>query len=334
MTTSVVYPYAKLGKDRIHELEGIQYINHGCGIVQFKGVINIPTNDVLPYIDDNVEVPSCGMRIEKDESGAVKAYQYDGTEIPYENLLRMPLRFFNPHGHGGGPVTPSTPPHLVDFFCEAEDVAYKCLLRYTDLHPFIVGTLQWRARGHVLKYVKGASLGLHNDNDTNTMIINGQRYFSQRDIAVHQTVNAILYLNDDYEGGVFRFPVADVTLKADKGDIVFFPANYVGTHAVSPVTEGERYVYLIEYGNGGHQITEIAEPTDGGEWGLLTWMPFVRQDYEALVTAGLSHYDDHKDIELGLHGSTPVKQNRTPEGPPEGTFISYDLEPRIGGALP
>lgn len=318
------YPYAKLGRDRIHQLNQIRYINHGCGIVQFKNVINVPTSDVLPYIDDNVEVPTCGMRVERDEFGNSRAYGYDGTEVPYENLLRMPMRFYNPQGTGGGPVTPTTPPHLIDFFCEAEDVAYKCLLRYIDLYPFVIGTLQWRARGHVLKYATGSLLGLHNDNDTNTMIIDGQRYFSQRDIAIHQTVNAILYLNDNYEGGVFRFPVPDLTLKAEEGDIVLFPANYLGTHAVSPVTSGERYVYLIEYGNGGNKVTEIADPADDGEWGLLTWMPFIRQDYEAMVSAGLSHYDDSKEIELGLEGSTPIKQNRVPEGPPEGAYIPYD----------
>jgi len=324
VTVATAYPYAKLGRDRIHELANIEYINHGCGIVQFKNVISIPNDEVLPYIDNNVEVPSCGMRIETQDDGSKKAYLYDGTEVAYENLIRMPMRFYNPHGEGGGPVTADTPSSIVDFFCEAEDAAYKCLLRYTDLHPFVLGTLQWRARGHVLKYLEGASLGLHNDNDSNTMIIDGQRYFAQRDIALHQTVNAILYLNDDYEGGVFRFPVAGVTLKADRGDIVFFPANYVGTHGVSPVTSGSRYVYLVEYGNGGHQVFEIAEPASGGEWGPPAYMPFVRQDYEALVNSGLSHYDDSDEVKLGLFASTPLKQNRMPEGPAEGTLIPYD----------
>lgn len=318
------YPYAKLGRDRIHEVKEIQYINHGCGIVQFKNVIDIPSDELIPYIDDNVEVPSCGMKIEKQPDGTKKAFYYDGTEVPYENLMRMPMRFFNPDGNGGGPVTADTPESLVSFFCKTEDEAYKCLLRYADIHPMIVGMLQWRARGHVLKYAPGALLGLHADNDTNTLIIDSQRYFSQRDIAIHQTVNAILYLNDDYEGGLFRFPVADVTLKPSKGDIVFFPANYVGAHGVTPVTDGHRYVYLIEYGNGGQKVVPIAEPDALTQWGSPAWMPFFRQDYASLINAGLSDYDDSKEVSLGLINTTVLKQNRTPEGPPEGKFIPYD----------
>lgn len=311
----------KLGPSGCEEVAAIKYINHGSGVVQFKNVLDVPQERLLPYIDEYSYVPSCGLEI-YEEDGVKKARDFEGNEQPYANLLALPLRL---GGFGmPGPVEEYTEEDIVQFFNDCERALYLCLMRYIDIHPMILNTIWWKARGHVLKYLPGASLGMHNDNDTNFRVIDGQRYFSQREVAMYQVVNAIIYFNDSYEGGEFRFPYANVTLKPDAGDVVFFPANYVGSHAVAPVKSGERYTYLAQFGHGVAKNDEIREAQESVEWLPPVFLPFVYQDAEMFAKSGFSDFDDSTERALGLHNNTVISQCRSVEGPATGTKLSYE----------
>lgn len=311
----------KLGDTGCEEVNAIEYVNHGSGVMQFKNVLNIPQDRVLPYIDKYSYVPSCGLEI-YEEDGVKKARDFEGNEQPYANLLALPLRL---GGFGmPGPVEDYTDQDIVKFFNDCERSLYLCLMRYIDIHPMILNTIWWKARGHVLKYLPGASLGMHNDNDTNFRVINGQRYFSQREVAMYQVVNAIIYFNDSYDGGEFRFPYANVTLKPGTGDIVFFPANYVGSHAVAPVRSGERYTYLAQFGHGVAKSDEIREAQESVEWLPPVYLPFVYQDAEKFAKSGFSHFDDSVEMGLGLYNNTVISQCRSVEGNPTGTRLEYE----------
>lgn len=311
----------KLGPTGCEEVSKIEYINHGSGVMQFKNVVQIPSEKLLPYIDSYAYVPSCGLEI-YEENGVKKARDFEGNEQPYENLLALPLRL---GGFGmPGPVEEYTEEDIVQFFNDCERALYLSLMRYIDIHPMILNTIWWKARGHVLKYLPGASLGMHNDNDTNFRVIDGQRYFSQREVAMYQVVNAIIYFNDSYEGGEFRFPYANVTLKPDAGDIVFFPANYVGSHAVAPVKSGERYTYLAQFGHGVAKNDEVREAQESVDWLPPVYLPFVYQDAEKFSKSGFSHFDDSAERALGLHANTVISQQRSVEGAPTGTRIPYE----------
>ncbi len=311
----------KLGSNGPNEVNRIEYINHGSGIIQFKSALSIPSDRILPYIDENAYIPSCGLEI-YEENGVKKARDFEGNEQPYENLLALPMRL---GGFGmPGPVEEYTEEDIIQFFNDCERALYLSLIRYIDIHPLILNTIWWKARGHVLKYLPGASLGMHNDNDTNFRVIDGQRYFSQREVAMYQVVNAIIYLNDKYEGGEFRFPYADITLKPDAGDIVFFPANYVGTHAVAPVRSGERYTYLAQFGHGVAKNDEIVEAQESVSWLPPVYLPFLYQDAETFSKSGFSHFDDSKERALGLHNNTVISQCRSVEGLATGTKLEYD----------
>jgi 2OG-Fe(II) oxygenase superfamily len=311
----------KLGPTGCEEINKIEYVNHGTGIMQFKSVIDVPQSKVLPYIDEYSYVPSCGLEI-YEENGVKKARDFEGNEQPYENLLALPLRL---GGFGmPGPVEDYTDPDIVKFFNDCERALYLCLMRYIDIHPLILNTIWWKGRGHVLKYLPGASLGMHNDNDTNFRVIDGQRYFSQREVAMYQVVNAIIYFNDSYDGGEFRFPYADVTIKPNTGDIVFFPANYIGTHAVAPIRSGERYTYLAQFGHGVAKNDEVREAQESVDWLPPVYLPFVYQDAEKFSKSGYSHFDDSTERALGLHNNTVISQCRSVEGAPTGTKIPYE----------
>jgi len=82
-------------------------------------------------------------------------------------------------------------------------------------------------RYRFIKYLKGASFHSHFDANT---------------IEEGKMITGIMYLSDDYEGGVLSYPRHDVQLKAKQGDMVFHPAIYTHPHISSEVTSGEKLV--------------------------------------------------------------------------------------------
>lgn len=64
--------------------------------------------------------------------------------------------------------------------------------------------------------------------------------------AYNTTVSAVIYINDDYEGGEIRFPRLDnYTLTPKVGDIAIFPSNYIYEHASLPMKSGTKYCVVI-----------------------------------------------------------------------------------------
>ena len=55
----------------------------------------------------------------------------------------------------------------------------------------------------------------------------------------HSQVSALLFLNDEYEGG--DFIVAGNTYNPTQGSALFFPSNFMYPHEVKPVTKGNRW---------------------------------------------------------------------------------------------
>ena len=60
------------------------------------------------------------------------------------------------------------------------------------------------------------------------------------------TVSAVIYLNDDYDGGEIFFPRLDkLTYKPKTGDIAIFPSNYIYEHASLDMVSGTKYCVVI-----------------------------------------------------------------------------------------
>lgn len=320
------YAFYSLDDSDCDRIGGIEYTHHKGGVIHFHNVFNIDQNKILPYIDEMAYVPSCGLEIIRDDEGnMIRGETFDGKVVDMKDLLALPMRV-------GGmgmpePVNPNTPWDVREFFESLEESLYHCLIRYCDLYPLIVNTIWWRMRGHCLKYMPGANLGLHNDNDTNTFVIDGQRYYSGREIAMYQTVNGLAYFNDDYEGGEMHFPYLDLTIKPKTGDIILFPGNYVGTHGVAQVKEGApRYTYLTQFGHGGEHKYEVLEPQESDMWLAPVYVPYLYQDHVKFSKSGHSDLDTSKDQELGFHASTIEGQARSKEGAPVGTRIPLEAE--------
>jgi hypothetical protein len=74
--------------------------------------------------------------------------------------------------------------------------------------------------------------------------------------AYNCTVSAVIYINDDYEGGEIKFPRLDnIVYKPKLGDIAIFPSNYIYEHASLPMRSGTKYcvVIMTDINNLGHR---------------------------------------------------------------------------------
>lgn len=59
------------------------------------------------------------------------------------------------------------------------------------------------------------------------------------------TTSAVVYLNDDYEGGDIYFPRFNLKIKPQAGDIVVFPSTYVYEHSSEDIISGTKYCVVI-----------------------------------------------------------------------------------------
>ena len=99
--------------------------------------------------------------------------------------------------------------------------------KYSEAHPLF--SVQHMTDFRINRYSKGGFMSKHVDNIHHS---HGQQYG-------YPQVSALLYLNDDYEGG--EFYVADKLYTPKKGSAIMFPSNFMFPHEASKVTKGIRW---------------------------------------------------------------------------------------------
>lgn len=57
-------------------------------------------------------------------------------------------------------------------------------------------------------------------------------------------ISALIYLNNDYEGGELEFINFKIKIKPEPGMLILFPSNYAYAHRSTPVTEGTKYALV------------------------------------------------------------------------------------------
>jgi hypothetical protein len=77
----------------------------------------------------------------------------------------------------------------------------------------------------ILSYSVGDGYGLHCD---------------QSPKCVDRVLSAIMYVNEDYEGGELEFPKFKLKIKPQKGTLLFFPSCFAYEHESHPVKSGEK----------------------------------------------------------------------------------------------
>jgi hypothetical protein len=83
----------------------------------------------------------------------------------------------------------------------------------------------WHEPYSLLKYNENQSYREHYDGGT----------------GVGRAVSALVYLNNDYEGGEIEFVNFGVKVKPEPGMLILFPSNYAYRHIAHTVTRGVKY---------------------------------------------------------------------------------------------
>lgn len=106
-----------------------------------------------------------------------------------------------------------------------------------------------------LKYITGGSFFAHADDRVRVVMAgvgnSGERRWVRN--RPERQIVAVLYLNDDYEGGEIYFPTVNdandkpLRIKPKTGDVLIFGCDERYTHGVAEVTKGERYCVTMWY---------------------------------------------------------------------------------------
>jgi hypothetical protein len=139
-----------------------------------------------------------------------------------------------------------------------------------------------------MKYVDTGFLGPHADCDSNYRTRDGKRYLPMTEFPTRQTISISANLNQggrDYKGGILSFPYYDIDIDMSAGDVVVFPANYMGMHELTTVTDGDRHAYLVAFGSGtdGKPQSDVAEPEHANMWTPPIWLNHVHDDYAQVI---------------------------------------------------
>jgi hypothetical protein len=115
---------------------------------------------------------------------------------------------------------------LLDIHTRVEKELDKCLNHYESLWHL---KMYYKEAFNFVKYLPGKYFKIHGDH--------GPYYTC--------TISAVIYLNDDYEGGEIEFIRHGLTIKPKAGDIIIFPSNYVYEHASLEVKSGVKYSVVV-----------------------------------------------------------------------------------------
>lgn len=248
----------KIDEIIINEIGAIECEVLGPGVVVFRNAFKIDQELILGYIDGKAEEAHKDRWKYIEVNGEKFGINEDGFRYRLVDVPATPVRLLDP-------VTQNTPEDVTKFFYYIEEQIYKCLIKYIDHYPLMIGSIWWKTRGHVLRYGDGGRLGCHADNDTNYKVTKGVRYMPKGMVASRQTCGALVYFNDHVEsedelngknftGGNLRFVHLGISYKPQKGDIIFFPTNYVASHDVESMGKGVRYSYLTFFGQGDNDV--------------------------------------------------------------------------------
>jgi alkylated DNA repair dioxygenase AlkB len=124
----------------------------------------------------------------------------------------------------------SLKPHTnsFNFIKEKTNIAINSWIHYLDQPKYfftdaLKDNLKFSHSYRIMKYETGASIHPHSDHE----------------LGIYSSIS--FNLNDNYEGGEFKFFNGNYTIPLSKGDALIFPADFFWVHEVTKVTKGERY---------------------------------------------------------------------------------------------
>lgn len=253
------------------------------GIIIISGLIS-PTASDIQIVADELSKISDDKTIHTLDSG--DAINLGSFTLPKHSISTSPSRFTDLFGEQSN-WAPSE--SFKSFVQQCEQSHYDAAVVYASIYPDVAKSLWWRPHGHIARYGPGQHIGFHADTDVEHQW--GALPLNQKPI--HNVVSINLYINgvnsvggsdNSFSGGDIIWKYPNFRYAPGSGDIVIYPSNFLGTHAVSPVLSGMRYAFLSvagygvdiasgEYVGQGVQTNEPIPMTTMGR----TWMPKLQE---------------------------------------------------------
>ncbi len=113
---------------------------------------------------------------------------------------------------------------------------------------YSIGELRYWEANNFIKYGPGQHFQEHTDHG----------------FSYNSTLSAVLYPNDDYEGGELFFRLQSLSVKPRAGDLFLFPSNFMYPHRAMPVETGFKYsiVTMLDYSAKYHTPEMYRETND------------------------------------------------------------------------
>ena len=166
-----------------------------------------------------------------DKETCAKMIQAIDAQEKNEKMSWMPISFYESYSS----VLPQDgDQELIDaglpltIFSDVENKMPEAIASVHDLNPKIISKIGY----HTQKWEPGAFARLHSDN-TDAKGKSGA--FTRSRYA------GFLYLNDDFEGGLLKFPDQNIDIKPQVGMLAVFDGGFNNMHEVSMITSGVRY---------------------------------------------------------------------------------------------
>lgn len=113
-------------------------------------------------------------------------------------------------------------------FSDIENAMPEAIASVHDLDPKIISKIGY----HTQKWEPGAYARIHSDNTDE---------HGKSGAFTRSRYAGFLYLNDDFEGGLLRFPDQDIEIKPQIGMLAVFDGGFNNMHEVSLIESGVRY---------------------------------------------------------------------------------------------
>jgi hypothetical protein len=196
-------------------------INHGNGIVCYKGVLKKELN-IIDRLESNLS-----------EVGSPNRFSWLPAYVGYKQLIpdyRDCVDFkFKKTDLQGDISTKSV--QLQELWQDVYDAQLPPVEDYCK--DYNIYELKYWEAFNFIKYGPGQHFQEHHDH--------GYSY--------NCTVSLVGYINDDYDGGELFFRLQGLNIKPEAGDLFVFPSNFMYPHRAMPVHSGTKYsiVTMLDY---------------------------------------------------------------------------------------
>ncbi len=177
------------------------------------------TKDIVIY-EDFIDQETCKKMIEALDVQAANG-----------GITWMPISFYEsyssvlPQDNDQEVLDAGLPPTI---FSDIENIMPEAIASVHDLEPSTIHKIGY----HTQKWEPGAYARIHSDNTDehgNSGAFTRSRYAG------------FLYLNDDFDGGLLKFPSQNIEIQPKVGMLAVFDGGFNNMHEVSLITKGVRY---------------------------------------------------------------------------------------------